>query len=381
MLVMLLMCGAVLDVGNVYRVRVALQTSADAAVAAGASALPDTGAAKAAAHMKSSENGAQNTVPGVPGVTTTVVTDCSYSPTFCRPANTVKVTEVANAPTFFLAMVGIDTIKITVHATACSPCGGLPLDVMIVLDRSGSMSGQKLQYAKDGIKAFLGSMDPAINRVGLVAFQPRTGTNNCSIPFTNSYNSATASYLFVPLSDDYATSPGTLNTSSPIVSAVNCVRAGGSTAYANALDAAQTELNAHGREGWQQVMILLSDGAANDGPNYLPATSPYRTQPCAQSVAIAAAAKSRDVIIYTIAYDLNGAGAQECFMAPGAQVSSTITAGSSDTPESPSITANQALQQIASPGRYHAQPEPLQLVGIFDEISADIARGHSRLTD
>jgi uncharacterized protein YegL len=252
---------------------------------------------------------------------------------------------------------------------------------MIVLDRSGSMSGQKLQYAKDGIKAFLGSMDPAISRVGLVAFQPRSGTNNCSIPFIITYNSSTAAYLFVPLSDNYVSPSGTLNTSSNLVSTVNCIRATGSTAYANAFDAAQAELDTHGRQGWQSVIILLSDGAANDGPNYLPATPPYRTQPCAQSVAIAAASKSRDVIVYTIAYDMNGAGAQECFMAPGAHVTSTQTAGSSDTPEVPSITANQALQQIASPGRYYAQPDPLQLAGIFDEISADIARGHSRLTD
>jgi uncharacterized protein YegL len=381
MLVMLLMCGAVLDLGNVYRVRIALQASADAAVAAAAASLPDTGAAKSAAHTKSSENGGQNAIPGVPDVVTSVVTDCSYSPVFCRPANTVHVTEVANVPTYFLALVHINTIKLTVKATACSPCGGLPLDVMIVLDRSGSMSGQKLQHAKDGIKAFLGSMDPAISRVGLVAFQPRPGTNNCSTPFINSYNSSTAAYLFVALSDDYVTSGGTLNTGSALVSAVNCIRAGGSTAYANALDAAQAELDAHGHPGWQPVIILLSDGAANDGPNFLPAASPYRTHPCAQSVAIAGASKSRDVLIYTIAYDLNGAGAQECFMAPGAQVSPTVTAGSSDTPESPTITANQTLQQIASPGRYYAQPEPLQLVGIFDEISADIARGHSRLTD
>jgi Flp pilus assembly protein TadG len=380
MLVMLLMCGAVIDLGNVYRVEQALQASADAAVAAGASSLPNTAAAETAARHVSSENGAQNAIPGVPDVTATVTTDCSYSPKFCNPANTVKVAETARVPTYFLGTIGIATIELNVEASACSPCGGLPLDVMIVLDRSGSMSGQKLQNAKDGIKAFLGSMDPAINRVGLVAFQPRTGTNSCATPSTNTYNSSAAHYLFVPLSDDYAAPAGTLRTSSPLVSAVNCVRAGGSTAYANALDAAQAELDANGREGWLPVIILLSDGAANDGPSYLPAASPYRTQPCAHSIHIAAASKAKGVLVYTIAYDLNGAGAQDCFMAPGAQVSATVTAGSSDTPESPAITANQALQQIASPGNYYAQPQPLELVGIFDEISADIARGHSRLT-
>jgi len=381
MLVMLLMCGAVIDLGNAYRVRQALQASSDAAVAAGAAALPDTAAAQAAAHAKSSENGAQNTIPAVPNVATAVTTDCSYSPNFCNPANTVKVTQNANVPTYFLRIIGINTIKLTTKATACSPCGGLPLDVMIVLDRSGSMSGQKLQNAKDGIKAFLGSMDPAINAVGLVAFQPKTGSSNCTTPSGNTYNSTSSHYLFVPLSNDYASTMGNLNASSALVSAVNCVRAGGSTAYANALDAAQAELDANGHEGWQPVIILLSDGAANDGPSYLSATSPYRTRPCGQSINIAAASKAKKVIMYTIAYDMNGAGAEECYMAPGAQISKNKFAGSSDTFESPVITANQALQQIASPGNYYAQPQPSQLVGIFNAISADIARGHSRLTD
>jgi hypothetical protein len=68
-------------------------------------------------------------------------------------------------------------------------------------------------------------------------------------------------------------------------------------------------------------------------------------------------------------------------MAPGAQISKNKFAGSGDTIESPAITANQALQQIASPGNYYAQPQPSALVGIFNAISADIARGHSRLTD
>ena len=68
--------------------------------------------------------------------------------------------------------------------------------------------------------------------------------------------------------------------SSDLISTLNCVQAGGQTAYANALDAAQAELDANGRPGVQKVIIFLSDGAANTGPGYLPATSPYRTQPC-----------------------------------------------------------------------------------------------------
>ena len=44
--------------------------------------------------------------------------------------------------------------------------------------------------------------------------------------------------MLVPLSNTYATSTGNLNASSPFMSTLNCVKAGGGTAYAEAIDAA-----------------------------------------------------------------------------------------------------------------------------------------------
>ncbi len=48
-------------------------------------------------------------------------------------------------------------------------------------------------------------------------------------------------------------------------------------------------------------------------------------------------------------------------------------------PESPAIQGDDALQEIASPGNYYAQPEPVALTNIFLAISADIAKGTSRI--
>ena len=146
LLTLLLFCGAVIDIGNAYRVKQALQASADAAVAAGAGNLPNTGAATAAAHNLSAENTAKNRIVGVPNVTANITLDCSTSPNFCSPANTVHITETANIPTYFLRLIGINTITESVHSQACSPCGGLPLDVMIVLDRTGSMCSRRRSW-------------------------------------------------------------------------------------------------------------------------------------------------------------------------------------------------------------------------------------------
>ena len=84
----------------------------------------------------------------------------------------------------------------------------------------------------------------------------------------------------MPLGNTYASSLGNLNSSSPLVSTVNCVHGAGSTAYTLAIDTAYQELVAHGRVGTQKVIVFLSDGAANYGPQYYSSTSPYLTNPC-----------------------------------------------------------------------------------------------------
>ncbi|HEY0387967.1 MAG TPA: vWA domain-containing protein [Gaiellales bacterium] len=368
MFVLLLMAGAVIDLGNAYRVRGQLQASTDAAATAAADRLPDPSLAIATAHAYSGEGGGRNPIAGTQNVHLNVSANCSTGPQFCNPANTVTVDQSAEVKTTFLGLLGIDSIPVKVHAQACSPCGARPLDVMVVLDRTGSMQGQKLYNAEKGVEAFLGTMDPTVDRVGLAVLPPAASIGTaCSVATTSNYNSPTAPYLLVGLSSDYRSAGGALNPTSNLVRTLRCVQAGGGTAYANALDVAKAELDAHGRPGVQKVVVFLSDGAANTGPTYLPATSPYRTQPCRTAVNIASAAKAAGILLYSVAYDLNGAGALDCQAQSGAK-------------EQPAILANAALQQIASPGNYFAEPNPTSLTGIFLAISADLAAGTSRLT-
>ncbi len=367
MMSLLLAAGLTIDVGNAYRVKQSLQASADAASAAGAGNLPSPGAAISAASSFGSQPGGKNPIPGSGPVSLQATANCATGPKFCNPANTVQVTESADVPTYFLHLIGVDHVTVTVHSQACSPCGALPLDIVMVLDRTGSMTGQKLVNAKAGVTSFLDDLDPAIDNVGLVVLPPAASVGaRCGSAPTSNYNLTNAAYLVVPMSNDYASSPGNLNGSSDLISTLNCVQAGGQTAYANALDAAQGELDANGRAGVQKVIIFLSDGAANTGPGYLPATSPYRTQPCHTAVSIANASKANKVLIYSIAYDLDVSGAAACTDDTGAA-------------ESPGILANQAMQQIATPGNYFYQPQPTQLVGVFDAITADLAKGTSRI--
>ena len=224
MVVLLGFAALVVDVGYAYYAHRSLQSSADAAALAGAQELPNATQAEIIARQYSSSAGNKNNKCNINGVTTTVTTKCVVSLGGCAPMNAVVVLEQAPTKTFFAGLLGLPAFTIKAQATA-SMRGGTPkpAHVMIVLDRTGSMGtactigGTKLDCAKGGINAFLGAMNPAYDQVGLVAFAPHSG-NVCNTPKTTNgptsdYDAFPNNYLFVPLSNDYQTSPGVLNRS------------------------------------------------------------------------------------------------------------------------------------------------------------------------
>jgi hypothetical protein len=336
-----------------------------------------------------------NPIPGVPSgnVSESVNVDCEtqagYNCTNGYP-NTVTVDETATVPTYLLKLLGFDTITLKAHAQACSPCGGIPLDVMIVLDRTGSMQdNNKLVNAKAGIKAFLSTMDPSMDNVGLAVLPPAPSTSAACTDVdpwfsgdpSGTYGLTNPAYTVVPLSNAYAKSVGNLDNSSPLLQTVNCVQPGGNTAYAEAIDAAWAELQKDGRPNAQQAIVFLSDGAANTGPKGLPGSSPYLTNPCGQGVTSAGIPKAAGVLVYSIAYTAQG---DDCYAAVGATVNGTPVTAFRSQLELPSLGTNPALtalSDIASPGSqyFYNLPNPSSLTGIFQRIAADIAGGSSRI--
>ena len=92
--------------------------------------------------------------------------------------------EKAPTKTFFAGLLGIDSFKITAKSTACSPCGIKPLDVMMVLDRTGSMCQTssarttrpaRLEQRGERHEDFLSYMEPTTQWVGLTVLPPATG--------------------------------------------------------------------------------------------------------------------------------------------------------------------------------------------------------------
>jgi hypothetical protein len=381
-----------IDLGRAWFTQRELQRALDASVLAAAQDLPDDVAAEITAHEYGPEDIGKNPLKIATATTLEVEPRCVTSiegP--CEPFNALHLKGTAEVPTIFAKIFGIDTMTVRAQATACSPCiGKKPLDIMLVLDRTGSMcqlsNGQNdpnctdLNFAKDGIRTFLGFefIDPTVHKVGLAVLPPKPPAAACttSPPSLAWYDNPNSQYVLVPLSDDYKSSSGSLNNSSALVSTVNCIAGGGRTAYANAIDSAWQELkSSRGRDDAQDIIIFLSDGAANYGPNWYPNTSPYRATPCGQGVTSAQVTKDGGALVYTIGYDLNGGSAtyEQCHPAWW---------NGNQNQQLEGINAFDAIQAMASdPATFYNQPNPGELRTVFSAIATDISQRFSQLID
>ena len=182
LIVLLGFCALCLDVGHAYLAQRRLQSSVDAAALAGAQELPNV--ADATTWANNYGSGGSNDPDGLDSVTMTVSTKCIASIPGCSPANAVVVKETGVVKTSFAKLFGVPDFTVHASATACSPCGEKPLDVMLVLDRTGSMctdaAGKPdpactdMENARNGMRTFLSFMNPALDHVGLAVLPPAT---------------------------------------------------------------------------------------------------------------------------------------------------------------------------------------------------------------
>jgi Flp pilus assembly protein TadG len=370
--------GLVLDLGHAYTVKRKLQASADAAALAGAASLPSIATATSVA-FDYAATGAKNALPGATvdtpvGVCLPTVKYCFGNPTGSTPANGqangLVVQEHAQVPTTFLGLFGVDSIDVGVKATACGLCSTKPVDIALVVDRTGSMAGE-MSDLRAGIETFLESLDPSLDYVSLLMLPPATGGNPCvaadaktSFPL-NSGDSypigSDGAYVVTHLSHDYLTA-GQLDPSSQLVQDVSCLTAAGSTSYTKALQAAKTELIDHGsgRKDVQRMVVFESDGAANEAPDsdfdqstrlsfggidlYKPSSSGSDEvlRPCGSAVDLAQSLQASGMYVFTVAYKT---GDDTCFQAPHRTGSGVV--GYKD--QSEGMTAADALADMASP--------------------------------
>ena len=238
LIVLLGFAGLVIDIGRVYVAQRQLQAAVDSAALAAGQDLPDSVAAHASAisYGGTGSNAEPDMTASAPVVSfkclqTLVADGVSCQPdstngstaycTLSSGCNAVQVTESASVNTTLLGMFLPRFTTVSATSTV-SAHGGRerPLDVMVVLDTTGSMRSDaqsdvcpaihdpsKLDCAKAGVLTLLDELEPcasggqsctstnALDRVGLMAFPPLVNSslrsNETGGPGTHSRNSCT----------------------------------------------------------------------------------------------------------------------------------------------------------------------------------------------
>lgn len=162
----------------------------------------------------------------------------------------------------------------------CGPTqSGAPLDVLLVLDRSGSMEGQgKLRDAKTAAHALIDELDPSTDRVGLVSYSDTARLDS-------------------QLTQDFTAVKNT----------VSGLQARGETNIGDGVVKARQEFQARRRSNAIPIMIVLTDGIANrthNGKSCVP--FPIQPNTCTQdAINQANTAKSDNITIFTVGFGLD----------------------------------------------------------------------------
>ncbi|MGN0624921.1 MAG: VWA domain-containing protein [Oscillospiraceae bacterium] len=163
------------------------------------------------------------------------------------------------------------SFQVKLSLTAAPDIVTNPTDIVLILDRSGSMAGSALANLKNGAKAFIDIIDEATD-----------GTQDGQI--------GSGSRIAIVSFSDTATQDTQLITSvADLKAAVDALSAGGRTNHADAFIKASDLLADPSTNA--RVMVMFTDGQTTAGPNPSP---------------IAAAARAAGVVIYAIG--LSGSG-------------------------------------------------------------------------
>ncbi|HEY6568380.1 MAG TPA: VWA domain-containing protein [Actinomycetota bacterium] len=315
----------------------------------------------------------------------------------CNPyagdkCNTVVVRTSNIVNYIFAPVIGIQRGNTgSVSAASCrGACGAEPnpLDVVMVIDRTGSMTSTDLANAKNAALSVLDFYDSSEHHVGVVALPyGRSAADPCNVADPQLYPQAAASFWQVsPLSSDYDNANGTLNTSSSIVQRINCLRLAGNpvirvngtvrtsaghTNLGDPLDAAREMLSTQGRSDVEDIIIFMTDGEANQPDTMLP---------CNYLNTKANIAKAEDQTIYTIGYGVAGARCSRDSSGPfnGRYASTNLALAATDSTDD--VPGGCGPLENRDGDNYFCESGSGDLEPVFRQVAA-ATLGHSRLVE
>jgi hypothetical protein len=276
---------------------------------------------------------------------------------------TQKTTEYQFAP-----IIGINEGDSHVISAACrGSCGGPiagPVDLILIIDRTTSMSDADLDNAKRASLAVLDYFNPSLQHVGLAALGSANAGDRCK------GLDHSGVWMITGLSSDYKDNPlpvtfdgetFSLDPTSDLVDKVICLNKQTGTNLADPTAAAFAHLSTSGRAGVKQGIILLSDGSANrPGPN-----------PCQSALDEANIAKAAGVELFTIGF---GIGSKKCGKDSGAWAGRPV-------PELLAAMATSSVDNCVAGGEntdndhFFCEPASGDLQDVFLSAAASFAGG------
>lgn len=312
---------------------------------------------------------------------------------------TEKTTDFAFAPA-----IGIEEGTTDILSAACrGTCGtGLtgPVDLIIVIDRSGSMTSADMDKVEKASLSMLNFFDPAIQHVGLAVLPPASKVDECVLEDSDPTQWEDGRWLIVPLSSDYKDTlnydfdlDGTndLDSTSELVQKIRCSTDNGWTDLGSPIrdgsnttteigDDAYSELLNNGRPGVKKGIVLLSDGAANQ-----PADVPH---PCQFADQMADFAKNAGIEIYTIGFGVDTRSATcdrdeagpygEGIWGPGGASVTRLLADMATQPSDDNCTVLTTDFENSDGDFFFCLPKDEDLNAVFLAIASQLAQG-SRL--
>lgn len=233
-----------------------------------------------------------------------------------------------------------------------------PLDIVLVLDTSGSMSGSKMTNLKNAANSFIDAT--AENNRGLEQDQQ---TRLAIVRFASGAN--TERQL------NYVTDQNVQQYKSTI----NGFRASGATYAEEGLQQAQDVLDRNGRTDVQQIVIFFTDGEPNHGNG-------FDNEVAAKAVNTAHEMKQGGTIIYAIGV-MNGAdasvtdddGFNEYMNGVSSNYPNATADGSNGGILGWGAHYNTTFGERAEGDYYKAASDPDSIEEIFDEISDEVQQG------
>jgi hypothetical protein len=239
----------------------------------------------------------------------------------CDPAvgmcNVIVVSSPATRDYFIGPAVGHDSGTVgTRTSAACKGwCGNppnVPIDIVIVLDRSSSMSGVDTENARNAADSVRKAYDPSFHYFGFSVLGPSKSTSSCLTQADTVIGTANTADLrrWVPvaLSGRGATANNEdyLASTSKLAKAIACFgNSSTGTDIADPVRMAIYELETNGRKGAKKAILLMSDGKPNR-------STTGTTRYCEDAYNAATAAKSKGIEFFAVGFGLDGSGNERC---------------------------------------------------------------------